>query len=357
MSHLIPDSAFAAMPQLMLLLVAAGAIYYLVVGSDWLVDGAAGLAQRLGIAKVVVGATVVSLGTTSPEAAVSVMAAWQGQPGLALGNAVGSIIADTGLIFGLGCILAVLPADRFVLKRQGCVDVGSAVLLAVLCYAAFAIKGGEAELGRWVGVLMLVLLVIYLVISVYWAKSHPHGEVSAAAAADADLAADADEKPRSVGIMLGLIVLGLTIVILASRFLIGTVTVLAAQWGIPEVVISSTIVAFGTSLPEFAVGMTAIIRGHKELLVGNVIGADILNVLFVIGASAIAKELPIIDANAAIPEIFLYLHLPTMLVMIGLFMVYIIRAVKKGHFERWNGYPLLILYLMFLAVGYILEKV
>ncbi|MBH04725.1 MAG: sodium:calcium antiporter [Phycisphaeraceae bacterium] len=353
MSHLIPDSAFAAMPQLMLLLVAAGAIYYLVVGSDWLVDGAAGLAQRLGIAKVVVGATVVSLGTTSPEAAVSVMAAWQGQPGLALGNAVGSIIADTGLIFGLGCILAVLPADRFVLKRQGCVDVGSAVLLAVLCYAAFAIKGGEAELGRWVGVLMLVLLVIYLVISVYWAKSHPHGEVSA----DADLAADADEKPRSVGIMLGLIVLGLTIVILASRFLIGTVTVLAAQWGIPEVVISSTIVAFGTSLPEFAVGMTAIIRGHKELLVGNVIGADILNVLFVIGASAIAKELPIIDANAAIPEIFLYLHLPTMLVMIGLFMVYIIRAVKKGHFERWNGYPLLILYLMFLAVGYILEKV
>ena len=157
--------------------------------------------------------------------------------------------------------------------------------------------------------------------------------------------------------MLGLIVLGLTIVILASRFLIGSVTVLADQWGIPEVVISSTIVAFGTSLPEFAVGMTAIIRGHKELLVGNVIGADILNVLFVIGASAIAKELPIIDANAAIPEIFLYLHLPTMLVMIGLFMVYIIRAVKKGHFERWNGYPLLILYLMFLAVGYILEKV
>lgn len=353
MSHVIPDSAFAAMPQLMLLLVAAGAIYYLVVGSDWLVDGAAGLAQRLGIAKVVVGATVVSLGTTSPEAAVSVMAAWQGQPGLALGNAVGSIIADTGLIFGLGCILAVLPADRFVLKRQGCVDVGSAVLLAVLCYAAFAIKGGEAELGRWVGVLMLVLLVIYLVISVYWAKSHPHGEVSA----DADLAGEADEKPRSVGIMLGLIVLGLTIVILASRFLIGAVTVLAAQWGIPEVVISSTIVAFGTSLPEFAVGMTAIIRGHKELLVGNVIGADILNVLFVIGASAIAKELPIIDANAAIPEIFLYLHLPTMLVMIGLFMVYIIRAVKKGHFERWNGYPLLILYFMFLAVGYILEKV
>ncbi len=353
MSHLIPDNAFAAMPQLMLLLVAAGAIYYLVIGSDWLVEGAAGLAQRLGIAKVVVGATIVSLGTTSPEAAVSVMAAWEGRAGLALGNAVGSIIADTGLIFGLGCILVVLPADRFILKRQGCVDIGSAVLLAVLCYVVFAIKGGEAELGRWVGVLMLALLVIYLVISVYWAKSYPHGEV----AADADLDGEADEKPRSVGMMLGLIVLGLAIVIMASRFLIGSVTVLAAQWGIPEVVISSTIVAFGTSLPELAVGMTAIIRGHKELLVGNVIGADILNVLFVIGASAIAKELPIIDTNAAIPEIFLYLHLPTMLVMIGLFMVYIVRAVKKGYFERWNGYPLLILYFMFLAAGYILEKV
>ena len=98
--------------------------------------GASGLAYRFGISKVIVGATVVSLGTTSPECAVSVMAAWSGEPGLALGNAIGSIIADTGLIFGLGCMIAVLPADRFVLSRQGWVQFGSAALLALLCYGA-----------------------------------------------------------------------------------------------------------------------------------------------------------------------------------------------------------------------------
>ena len=100
MEQLIPHSAFAAMPWPMLLLLVVGSIYYLMLGADWLVEGAAGLAGQLGMPKVIIGATIVSLGTTSPEAAVSVMAAWEGKAGLALGNAVGSIIADTGLIFG-----------------------------------------------------------------------------------------------------------------------------------------------------------------------------------------------------------------------------------------------------------------
>lgn len=352
MYQLIPDSSFSAMPQAMLLLVGVGAIYYLMIGADWLVHGAVGLAHRLGIAKVIIGATIISLGTTSPEAAVSVMAAWDGQAGLALGNAVGSIIADTGLIFGLGCALTVLPADRFVLKRQGYTKVGSAALLVALCYIIFVVKGQSAELGRWVGILFLALLVLYMVVSVRWGKMHPSSQVIA----DADLDGKEDEKVRPVWLMLGLIFMGLVLVIFSSRFVIGSVTQLAVIWKVPDVVISSTIVAFGTSLPEFVVGMTSIVRGHKELLVGNVIGADILNVLFVIGASAVAKSLPIIDPTAKYPAIFLYLQLPTMLIMIGLFMMYIIFAVRKGHFEKWYGYPLIVLYVVFLAVGYILEK-
>ena len=340
------------MPQFMLLLIAAGAIYYLMKGADWLVDGAAGLAGRVGMPKVIVGATIVSLGTTSPEAAVSVMAAWEGNAGLALGNAVGSIIADTGLIFGLGCCLVVLPADRFVLTRQGWVKVGSCVLLAGLCYLAFAMDGDEATLGRWVGILLVVLLFAYLAVSVRWGRQHPHGEPFV----ESDVTIEGHTAPEATWALLSLLVLGLVLVVFSSQFVIGSVTQLAVIWDVPDVVIASTLVAFGTSLPEFVVGMTSIAKGHRELLVGNVIGADILNVLFVVGASALARPLPIVDMTANVPRIFLYLHLPTMLIMIGLFLWYILGAAKRGHFHRWQGYPLLVLYVAFVAIQYVIEK-
>ena len=133
MEHLIPHAWFQAQSQILLLVVLVASLAVVAKGADVLVEGAAGSAYRLGMPKVIVGATIVSLGTTSPEFAVSVMAAWSGDAGLALGNAVGSIIADTGLIFGLGCLLTVLPADRFVLSRPGWVPFGSAVLLAAIC--------------------------------------------------------------------------------------------------------------------------------------------------------------------------------------------------------------------------------
>lgn len=348
MDRLIPEAAFEAMPQVMLLLIAAGALYFLMRGADWLVEGAAGLARRLGMSKVIVGATVVSLGTTSPEAAVSVMAAWEGRPGLALGNAVGSIIVDTGLIFGLGCAMVVLPADRFVLMRQGWVKIGACVLLAGLCYGLFAIHGADAAVGRSAGALLVLLLFVYLAVSVRWSRRHPHGEPFVGAALE-------DGVPESLAGMVGSVLFGLLLVVVASRFVIGSVVVLAARWDVPQVVISATLVAFGTSLPELVVGMTAIARGHRELLVGNVIGADILNVLFVVGAAALARPLAIIDPAAEVPLIFLVLHLPTMLVMIGLFLAYIARASRRGHFERWQGYPLLVLYVLYLALQLVAE--
>lgn len=346
MEHWIPDQAFEAMPQIMLILIAAAAISYLMKGADWLVDSAAGLASLLGIPKVIVGATIISLGTTSPEAAVSVMAAWGGDAGLALGNAVGSIIADTGLIFGLGCILVVLPADPFVLKRQGCIDIISVFLLAALCYTMFAMYGQDAALGRGVGYLLVILLVLYMVISVRWSKQHPGDKTSGE---------DEDTVNFSPWKLIGMGFLGLALVILSSRFVIGSVKELATTWDVPQVVIAATLVAFGTSLPELVVGMTAIYRGHGELLVGNIIGADILNVLFVVGAAAVARPLFIISENANVPEILLYLHLPTMLIMITLFMVYISAAVRRGSFRKWYGYPLLGLYVTYVFAQWILE--
>lgn len=346
MEHLIPTSWFTDMPQWQLLLIAGVAFYALIRGADWLVDGASGIAVRLGMPKIIVGATIVSLGTTSPEAAVSVMAAWTGRPGLALGNAVGSIIADTGLIFGLGCLLARrIPADRYILNRQGWVQFGSATLLAIFCYAMWAARGPEAAVERWMGFVLVALLGWYLWVSVRWGKAHQGGaSVSTAASV------------RSWSVLITLFAVGLAMVIVFSHALIVCMGELALRWGVPEIVLASTLVAFGTSLPELVVGLTAVRKGHVELLVGNVIGADILNVLFVAGFSASAARLPIIDSGARIPEIFLLLHLPVLLLILALFRAYIFRAVRAGEFRRWYGVPLLALYAGYLFMNYALAR-
>jgi cation:H+ antiporter len=345
-----------------LLVITVIAIAVLVKGADFLVDGASGLAYKLGLPKVIVGATVVSLGTTSPECAVSVVAAWSGNAGLALGNAVGSIIADTALIFGLGSVLKALPADRFVLNRQGWTQFGVASMLAVICYAAWWNRGTTASLGRGIGVSLLLLLAAYLVMSVRWAKSHPHRESLFPTSGELEKAAlvsplPAQEARRSSVVRLALLsVAGLGIVVVSSHVLISAVAALAARWGVPQVVIAATLVAVGTSMPEMVVGMVSIFRGAPELLVGNVIGADILNVLFVIGAAATARPLPLVETGTAMPNIFLLLHLPVMILVLALFRIYIFRALRRGRFERWIGFPLLFIYVAYAVVQYVLGR-
>lgn len=344
---------YASMPQWGLLLVAAVSTYLVVRGADWLVEGASGIALRLGISKVIIGATIVSLGTTSPEAAVSVLAAWTGRPGLALGNAVGSIIADTGLIFGLGCLLRRLPVDRFILGRQGWVQFGSAVLLAGVSYAVWIVQGPQAALGRWFGVLLLALLVAYLWKSVQWGRQH-RALMPDAGEAEEVLAKASRDPNWKLGIMF---LVGLGLVVVFAHVLIGAVEELAGRWGVPQVVIASTIVAMGTSLPELLIGLTAVRKGHPELLIGNVIGADVLNVLFVVGASAIAEPLGIVDPTSSHPAIFLELHLPVMLTILLLFRIYIWDAIRAGAFRRWFGGPLIAIYLAYVALNYVLGSV
>jgi cation:H+ antiporter len=351
MEHLIPEAWFVGLPQWALLLWCAGSMAVLIKGADWLVDGASGLAFKLGISKVIVGATVISLGTTAPECSVSVLAAWSGDPGLALGNAIGSIIADTGLIFGLGCLFVVLPADRFVLSRQGWVQFGSAALLAVICYASWFVMGDAARLGRWVGLLFLALLAVYLYVSVKWSRQHP----GMLPLEEDTVKVDKGPTPLVAFQMLLLCLVGLALVILASRTMINSVKELAeVHWHVPQVVIASTLVALGTSMPELVIGMASLLKGHKEILVGNVIGADILNVLFVVGASATAAPLPLLEQGAKIPAIALYLHIPTMLAILVLFRIFIHRATGRGHFRRWYGLPLVLIYLAYTILQYVI---
>lgn len=325
---------------IILLLVAIGiSILMLSKGADWMIDGVVHLARRTGLPRIVIGATIISLGTTMPEAFVSVMAAWMGNPGLALGNGVGSIIADTGLIFGLTCILTRVPVNRFILNRTGWVQVGAATLLVLISLLALARMQEEPVLHRWVGVLFLLLLGGYMYITYVWAKQ------------GADMAMEGEEADDSELMGLGkcwlILLVGLFLVVAGARLLVPCAAEIARRVGVPDDVIAATMVAFGTSVPELMTAIAAVRKGHPEIMVGNVVGADVLNCLFVIGAAAVAKPL-------AVPPNFYTFHFPAMILILYPFRGFIFMN-KDGWFRKWQGGWLLGIYLIYLFLQYALN--
>ncbi len=323
-------------PTIALLGIIAICILLLAKGADWMIDGVVDLACRTGLPRIVIGATIVSLGTTMPEAFVSVMAAWMGNPGLALGNGVGSIIADTGLIFGLICMLTVVPVNRFILSRTGWVQVGSATLLVGISLAALIGTEGQPILSRWVGVLFLMLLAGYLYMTYIWAKQ---GLEKAP-----DIGKHDSGGRMGLGLSWLMIVGGLVLVVASARILVPAASEIAQRMGVPDDVIAATMVAFGTSLPELMTAITSVRKGHPEIMVGNIVGADVLNCLFVIGAAAAAKPL-------AVPPNFYRFHFPAMLLILYLFRFFIFTN-KDGRFKRWQGGWLFGVYVLYLVLQY-----
>ena len=276
-------SRVGANPDVLFLIIAV-TLFTLGKGADWLVDEAVILSTRWGLGKAVIGATIVSVGTTTPEAAVSVLSAIQGKPGLALGNAVGSIICDTGLILGLASLIAPLPLNRQLASRLSNVQVGAGILLVAGCFpwtspAKVFTQGGI--LPQLVGVVFVILLALYIWQSIRWAGSTP---------SDAESTEEADEEASGAFGTLFKLIGSIAIIVVSAQILIPSVSVMAERFGVPKHIISATLVAFGTSLPELVTAITAVRRGHGELAVGNIIGADILNVLFVAGVSASATQ-------------------------------------------------------------------
>ena len=337
LADLIP-AAFFDQSSTVLWLYTLGAIAALVFGADRAVAGAARLAATLGMSKVIIGATVVSLGTTTPEAFVSVLAALQGEPGLALGNGVGSIICDTALIFGTSCLLVRLPMDRFVLNRHGWLQFGAALLLVAVAGTSALAAGSleAATIPRLAGVGFVLLLVGYMVLSVHWARQHP----KAVALPDEPMPRPRRRTFRSAVRSLAVAFAGLALVAAASQVLVGSVSRLCARYGVPPDVLAVIVVAFGTSLPELVTAIASILKGHPEVLVGNVIGADVLNVLFVVGLSATARPL-------AVAPLFFWLHFPVMVAAVGLLRIYVWTGGRR--FSRWHALPLLALFAGYYA--------
>ena len=329
MEYLIPESLFENASTLLLLVYIAVAVFLLAKGADLFVESAVAFAERFRVPKVIIGATLLSLGTTTPEAAVSVIAAFKGMPEFALGNSVGSIICDTGLIFGLSCLLTRLPVDRFILNRHGWLQFGSGLLLLLVCLL-FVQPDGSRVIPQYMGYVFILLLIGYLLLSVYWAKRH-----------DTHVAEEVHDHTgepltKYAFFMLG----GLVMILIGSHVMIESVKVICHRFHVPEGIVAATLIAFGTSLPELVTALTCIKKRHTELLVGNIIGADILNVLFVTGAAAIASPL-------VVEPLFLTLHLPVMIAVLLVFRV--VSMFAKETFPRWPGVVLLLIFAAYLG--------
>ena len=324
------------LPWYALFIIIVVTLYTLGKGADWLVEEAVILSGRWGVPKVLIGATIVSLGTTTPEAAVSVLAAIKGNPDFALGNAVGSIICDTGLILGTAALIAPLPLNRRIVNRQGWLQLGAGVLLVVSCL--FVNSEAKRHLPQFMGFTFLVLLIAYLWQSIRWSRDMDQDAVT-------EEVESAEGNANAFFVVLKL-VFAIAIVVISSWILIPAAKEAAVRLRVPPSIIAASIVALGTSLPEFVTAVTAARRGHGELAVGNVIGADILNVLFVAGVSAAVTR----GGLVADSHFFLILF-PTMLFILVVFRIGIFTSGDT--LKRPFGVVLIGAYIAVMIVSYV----
>lgn len=256
-------------------------IALLTVGGEALIRGSLAAAKRLGVSPLLSGLVIVGFGTSAPELVVSVNAAVEGRPDIAIGNVVGSNIGNILLILGICALISPLAVKPLALRRDAVTVVAACVLFLVLV-------GGSA-LGRVDAAIFLVALGVYLVWA-YWSESFhaaPSGELHQA---------EADELstiPKSVLWTVTAVVLGLLLLIAGSQILLIGAIGIASHFGVPEAVIGLTLVAVGTSLPELSISVIAAIRRHADVAVGNILGSNIFNLLGILGVSALLQPLPV----------------------------------------------------------------
>ena len=303
----------------------------LIKGGDWFVDGSVGIARRFHLPELLIGATIVSIGTTLPEVMVSSQAAMQGNAGISYGNAIGSIICNTSLIAAL-----TITASPGKVQPKSFALPTAFFFAAALSYAAIAWMAGRFE--RWMGFLYLAVFVVYMLVSTLQMKKHPE------LAEEEEEAADG--KERSLAIELLLLVVGAAAIALGARFLVDNGTKIAAALGVPDSVIGLTMVALGTSLPELITAITSLVKGHGSLSLGNIIGANLFNIVLVSGAAISISPFAIPAEKTVLGGInsSLVIDLPVMLAVMAIMCL---PALIKGALKRWQGILLLGIYAGF----------
>lgn len=312
-----------------LLVVGATLLYF---GAAWLVRGAAGIATKLRVRPLIIGLTVVAYGTSAPELVVGVSAALEGRGGIAFGNAVGSNIANLGLILGMTALISPPSVDASLLRRELPVMVLSALAVPVLLR--------DGHLGRLEGAGLLLAALVYTLLMI---RSSRPDRAAVEEVADEARAATAGTDADSTSKLVVLALLGLAFLVLGGNLLVDGAGGLARAAGVSERIVGLTIVAVGTSLPELATSLIAARRGHSDIAVGNVIGSNIFNVLLILGASGVAGTL-----DVPIREAWIDLG---GLIVITIAGAVFLRGDRK--ISRLEGTALLVLYvLILLAVAF-----
>ena len=279
----------------------------LIKGGDWFVDGASALARKFNLPELLIGATVVSIGTTLPEVMVSTMSALSGHGEIAYGNAIGSVICNTALIAAITIAVHPGPADPKTLRVPVAFFY---IAAAIYCIAAYVM----GRFTRPMGLIMLAVFVCYMVVNVRSMKNSPQPEAS-----EDD---GAPEEDMSMGKILMFLVLGAALIAVGANLLVENGTLIAQALGVPESVIALTFVALGTSLPELVTAITSLLKGHGALSLGNVIGANVFNLVLVSGVSVtlapfdVPKSAVFMGHNAS-----LILEIPVMLLVMTILTV------------------------------------
>lgn len=316
----------------------------LIKGGDWFVDGATGIAHKLHIPELIIGATVVSIGTTLPEVMVSATSAISGHGEMSYGNAIGSIICNTALIAAITIAVKPSKVDPKSFRLPVLFFFGTAIFYAIISYTT-------GYFSRIVGIILLSIFVIYMIVLIMQARKsikeekqiqeeHPQPETTE----------QSNSKKQTIKDILFLII-GAVLIAVGANLLVDNGTKIATSLGVPESVIALTFVALGTSLPELVTAITSLVKGHGALSLGNIIGANLFNLVLVSGMSitlmpfAIPQEKMLAGINAS-----LLIDIPVMLCVMA---IMVLPTLFKGKLSRIQGILLLLIYAAFCVFQFI----
>lgn len=301
----------------------------LIKGGDFFVDGAVNIAHRFHLPELLIGATVVAIGTSFPELLVSSTAAFKGQAQTAYGNAVGSIICNTALVSAL--TVAIKPTET---NRKNLILPTASFFIALVFYCLIVYLMGEFT--RLTGIILLTMFVIYIIISVRSTLKNREEPV--------ELEEDEHKKPTKLWMDILLILIGAAAIAIGAKLLVDNGTKIAAWMGVPESVIALTFVALGTSLPELVTAITSLAKGHSNLSLGNIIGANLFNLVLVCGMAITVRPFEIPTEKTFFDTGIAASYIVDIPVLITVMLILSIPPLIKGRMYRWQGIVLLLIY-------------
>ena len=301
-------------------------------GADWLVQGASRIASTLGVSAMAIGLTVVAYGTSAPEIIASVIAALKGHPEVTMGNVIGSNIANIGLIMGLTALFVPFAVALQLMKRE--------LPFMLLVTAAFFGLAWRGVFDRPTGIAFLAVMMIFTWLSLRWARKE-----SKAVKAEFESYEESEgmRKRAPLGGSIAMTVAGLAVLFLGGHLLVEGAVFVAVQAGISEVIIGLTLVAVGTSLPELATSVVAVRRGEADIMVGNLVGSNLFNILGALAVSAVIRPVPV-D-----PELLKF-EFPALMVFTAAMAVMLFTSKRV---QRWEGVILLVSYAAFIGLLFV----